>query len=360
MRRSDPVFKSNPTVAYDARFLQPKTRHWGVGAVIGNVIGRLNDQFHFVGLAPKFRDPDSYDIRFWPRIPRVNRLMFEASPLLAGKFDVYWSTAHLLPGILNRPSVMTVHDMLFLNNLERRRFSGLLARSFRSALARATKIVAVSRTTADDLIAEFPDLQKKVEVALNGYDSPRAEVVDALIGPPLPASPYMMMLGCHAPRKNLSLALSTICQLRDGGADDAQLLITGDVHPSFEAMLSPKPLGVELVGVLEKPAIFQLLKGALCLLFPSRYEGFGLPVLEAMAAGCPVLALDTPINREIAGDAACLLPNDPNEWAKACKRLLAASGAREEMAGRGFQNLTRFSWSKTAAAYGQIFSEAAR
>lgn len=359
MRRSDPVFKSNPTVVYDARFLQPKTRHWGVGAVIGNVIGRLNDQFQFVGLAPKFRDLDSYDIRFWPRIPRVNRLMFEASPLLAGKFDAYWSTAHLLPGILNRPSVMTVHDMLFLNNLERRWFSGLLARSFRSALARATKIVAVSRTTADDLIAEFPELQKKMEVALNGYDSPGPEVVDALIGPRLPVSPYMMMLGCHAPRKNLSLALSTICQLRDGGTD-AQLLITGDVHPSFEAMLSPTPSGVELAGVLEKPAIFRLLKGAVCLLFPSRYEGFGLPILEAMAVGCPVLALDTPINREIAGDAACLLPDDPIEWAKACKRLINARSAREEISGRGFQNLARFSWAKTAAAYGQIFTAVAR
>lgn len=350
---------SRPRVAYDARFLNPKTRHWGVGAVIENVVKRLDGDLTFTGVAPKFRSDGTYRIKFWPHIPRGNRLMFEVSPLLAGDFDLYWGTAHLLPGLLRRPSVLTVYDMLFLNHIERRRFAYWFAQWFRSSLARATKVVSISRATADDLTAEIPELKKRIEVVHLGYDAPVKTTDENPRAADTPSSPYVMMLGCHAPRKNLGLALETVSKLRHDGIE-AQLLITGDVHPSFKELLRCRPAGVKQLGIVSKQTILRLLNGALCLLFPSQYEGFGLPLLEAMAAGCPVLALDIPINREIAGNAACLLPNDAGEWAKACKRLLNTASAREDLVAKGFENLSRFSWEKTAAAYGQIFRETAR
>jgi glycosyltransferase involved in cell wall biosynthesis len=113
------------------------------------------------------------------------------------------------------------------------------------------------------------------------------------------------------------------------------------------------------LGVLPKAEVFRLLQSAVALFFPSRYEGFGFPLLEAMAAGCPVLALDTPINREVAGQAAWLLPEEPGEWEKTLRRLLTCSSARAEMKEKGFENLARFSWHRTAAIYGQVFKEVA-
>lgn len=345
---------ARPIVLYDARFLQPKTRHWGVGIVIRNVVERLADDFNFIGLSHHFPDA-GHKIKYWPSIPRVNRLLFEVSMLWARECDLYWGTTHFLPGLLNRPSVLTVHDMLLLNHVEDGRFALFLSQRFRSSLARATKIVADSRTTADDLAARLPELKPKIEVALLGYEAPELRSDDAAGFSP---SPYMLMLGCHRPRKNLELALATVSGLRERGAG-VQLLITGDVHRCFRRLLRQRPEGVLELGVLPKPELFRLLKGATCLLFPSKYEGFGLPLLEAMAVGCPVLALDIPINQEIAGDAARLLPNDPAKWAAAIKELATSRTMATEMREKGYQNLRRFSWEKTAAAYREIFHAAA-
>lgn len=344
------------TVAYDARFLQPKTRHWGVGVVIENIIKRLNGNFNFVGLTHRFPARMGDNFRYWPSFPLANRLLFEISPFFVRDCDVYWATAHFLPEFVRRPSVLTVYDMLLLNEFGNRRFAGFFASRFRSSLARATRIVAISKTTADDLTAEYPDLKKRLEVVLLGYDAPQLE--SAAVSPEveIPSSPYMVMLGCHHPRKNLDLAVAAVSRLREDGID-IQLLVTGDVHPSFRRTLRSCREGVRALGALPKQTVFALLESAVCVLFPSRYEGFGLPLLEAMAAGCPVLALDIPINREIAGDAACLLPEDADRWAKACKQVLKVRGVREDMRGRGFENLSRFSWEKCAASYGEIFNQ---
>jgi glycosyltransferase involved in cell wall biosynthesis len=147
--------------------------------------------------------------------------------------------------------------------------------------------------------------------------------------------------------------------LREGGSK-LRLLITGDVHPSFDQLVSSSREFVSCAGVLPRPSLFTLLKGAVGLMFPSFYEGFGFPMLEAMAAGCPVMALDTPINREIAGDAAWFLPAEPHSWSDALAQLCYTNSLREEMQGRGFGNLRRFSWDKTAAVYADAFAELGR
>lgn len=347
------------TVAYDARFLQPKTRHWGVGVFIDNIVERLKPDYYFKGLAQRFPGASEQGFRTWPSVSRLNRLVFEVSPLFAADFHLYWGTTHFLPQFLKQPSVLTVHDMLLLNHIEDGSFAPFLASRFRSSLRRATKIVTDSQTTADDLIADFPEFKKKIEVVLLGYDGPRDGNDANTIDGDFPSCPYAVVLGCHRPRKNLSLALATVAKVRERGVE-MRLLITGDIHPSFQQMLQNGTGWVRQLGVLPKHKVFALLRKAVCLLFPSRYEGFGFPILEAMAAGCPVLALDIPINREIGGAAACLLPDDPEKWAEACIRILRVEDAREGMRSKGIENLKRFSWDKAADSYGQIFKEVAR
>lgn len=343
------------TVAYDARPLQPETRHWGPGVCVQNILQRLSSQYDFIGVParlPAVRDS---------RITRLKRAVrFDLSPWFAPPFDVYWGTNDYLPQFLRKPSVATVHDLLPLNGLDGSRGlrSKLLKGRFVSSVQRAVKLITVSRTTADDLLSKFPELGRKIEVGLNGYDAPSA------VGDPGAASrwsdhPYLVMLGSHTRRKNLPLALATVKELRSSGAK-ILLFITGNIHPLFREEVEKSPLDVRGVGVLPKDDLFALLRNAVALLFPSLYEGFGFPVLEAMAAGCPVLALDTPINREVGGKAAWLLENDPMLWAKAIRTLMSSPGAGAELREKGFENLKRFSWAKTAQIYGEIFKELGR
>lgn len=346
-------------ILYDARFLQPKTRHWGVGVVIDNIVGRLAGQFRFVGLSQRFEGNGGQDLKFWPSLSLANRLVFEVSPLLARGCDLYWATTHFLPQFVSSPSVLTVYDMLLLNRIEKTRVAPFFASRFRSALKRATKVLPISKTTADDLIAEFPGLKTKIEVVHLGFDVPEARIEASEPKMDIPSSPYAMMLGCHRPRKNLPLALATIRKLRERGIS-IKLIITGYVYASFRGMLGDCYDDVREFGVVPKQAIFQLLQNATCLFYPSLYEGFGLPLLEAMAAQCPVIALDIPINREIAGEAAFLLPDDAGKWAAICEQLLKSDALRREMQEKGLKNLVRFSWDRTAASYSQVFKEAVR
>jgi glycosyltransferase involved in cell wall biosynthesis len=344
-------------VAYDARSLQPQTRHWGVGLVVDNLLAQLAGRFQFLGIAHPFPGAEQEGIKTWPRIPYMNTLTFEGSVLFLKKFDIYWGTNDFLPALVRCPSVVTVHDLLLLKYPSDQPLTRFLAQRFASSLKKAHRVIADSRTTADDLIAAFPNVGKKIEVGLLGLNGPSdARSGDSSADYVSNDSPYVVMLGAHRPRKNLPLAVAAVSQLREGGGK-LRLLVTGDVHQSFDQLVSGAREFVSCAGVLPRPNLFSLLKGAVALMFPSFYEGFGFPMLEAMAAGCPVLALDTPINREIAGDAAWFLPAEPRSWSVALAQLGNATSMREEMRGRGFCNLRRFSWDKTAAVYGDAFSE---
>jgi glycosyltransferase involved in cell wall biosynthesis len=344
-------------VAYDARPLQPQTRHWGVGVLVDNLLSRLSQRFQFSGIAHRFVGAEREGIRTWPKIPYTNSIAFEASLLLLKEYDIYWGTNHFLPALTRRPSVVTVHDLLLLKYRSDQPYTRYLAWRFISSVKRAHRVIANSRTTADELLAAFPDVGKKLEVGLLGFDAP-ADVGgdDSCPGQLGAESPYVVMLGAHRPRKNLALAVAAVSQVRKGGSR-VKLLVTGDLHPSFEGLVSGATEFVSCLGVLPRPSLFVLLKGAVGLMFPSFYEGFGFPMLEAMAAGCPVLALDTPIGRETGGEAAWYLPPGPRSWSEALGQLLSRPSLRLEMQEKGFINLRRFSWEKTATVYADVFAE---
>jgi glycosyltransferase involved in cell wall biosynthesis len=344
-------------VAYDARPLQPQTRHWGVGVVVDNLLTRLADRFQFSGIAHPFPGAEKDGIKTWPKIPYMNTLTFEGSVLFLKKYDIYWGTNDFLPALTRCPSVVTVHDLLLLKYPCDQPLTRFLAQRLAASLKKARRIITDSRTTADDLIAAFPDASKKVEVGLLGLNaSGDASNGDSCGDHVNTDSPYVVMLGAHRPRKNLALAVAAVSQVRQGGSK-LKLLVTGDVHPSFDELVSRSKEYVSCVGLLPRPSLVTLLEGATALMFPSLYEGFGFPMLEAMAAGCPVLALDTPINREIAGNAARFLPAEQRPWSDALAELQNTTSLREEMRGRGFSNLRRFSWDKTATVYAGVFAE---
>lgn len=325
-----------------------------------NILRRLSSEFQAIGIAQKFQAPDGLRIKMWPVIPKLGTASFEVSPIFAGHYDLYWATNDYLPQFLKNRSVATIHDLLPLNRMDRP--TGLqpklLKRRFISSIRRAGRIISVSRTTADDLVAQFPGLGRKIEVALNGFDAPgTAENPD--VGRPGSDDPYLIMLGSHAPRKNLPLALAAVEQMNTAGPK-IPLCVTGNIDHVFKPLVRANSSSVRPLGVLPKDEVFALLRNAVALLFPSLYEGFGFPLLEAMAAGCPVLALDTPINREITGNAAWLLRDDPEDWASAVKTLMTSRELPSELREKGYENLKRFSWDRTAKIYCDVFKEVAQ
>lgn len=340
-------------IAYDARPLRKK--YWGVAVVVTNLCSRLTPRYSFTGLSPRYEAFSREDLTTWPSLPMLNMAMFEASVLLTRQYDLYWGTNHVIPELCRSPAIVTVHDLSLLAYSKGHPVPKYQAWRMASSIKRARAIVTVSQTTADDLIAIMPELKSRVEVALNGFELPRGELDE-----PCEAqeeSPYMVMLGAHGLRKNLALAAASV--LRAAGGRDLRLLVTGDVHPSFSDIIHRYRNVVELVGVLPKEKLFNLVRRAVGLVYPSRYEGFGFPMLEAMAVGCPVLALDTPISREIGGNAAWFLPEDSACWATAIQELRRNPTRRLEMQHLGRENTKRFSWDRTAEVYSQVFDHSA-
>ena len=346
-----------PRVAFDGRPLNPRTRHWGVGVVVDNVVSRLSASFKFVGVSYGFQGASEQGIRTWPSVPRLNTFLFEGSSVLAGDVDLYWGTNHFVPATVRMPSVVTIHDLLLMLYPHEQPLSRFAAHRMVSAARHARKVVADSKTTASDLLTRCPELKRKIEVIYLGY---RNVGCDRFATPLLrEGDEYVVMLGAHRPRKNLSLAINTVAILREKGLM-CRLVVTGDVHNSFMREIERNRDIVQTRGVVAVDQLTSLLRNAIALLFPSRYEGFGLPMLEAMAAGCPVIALDTPINREISGRGALLLSDRPSEWSVAVQRLADSESFRNEMQARGFENLSRFSWEETAASYSEVFRQVAR
>ena len=344
-------------IGFDARPVQPGLRHWGIGMVVDNIVRRLSSRFDFLGFAPRFENDSEFAVRMWPDLPGANRAIFEISPWFDTRMDIYWGSAHVIPAVVRRPSVLTTHDLVLLKFPKDQSWGRLWAARFVSSLKRATKVVTDSVTTANDLVRLFPQVARKVEVALLGYDSPdwssAADNTSKIC-----REPFAIMLGAHRARKNLPLAIAAVDQVRGRGLQ-MSLFVTGNVNACFQNDIHKYSRFVKPMGVLKKGEIFALLRQATALVFPSVYEGFGFPMLEAMAAECPVLALDTQINREIGGSAARFLPAKPELWAESIVELAQASQLRREMIEAGKLNLQRFSWEETTRVYSQVFDEAA-
>lgn len=347
-------------VLYDARVLNPRTRHWGPGRTTHEIISRLSDRFDFRGLSYSFVDCRNFNITPWPRIPKLNFLMFELSPMLRRDWDVYWGTNHFLPALtFKKPTVITVHDLLLLKYPSDQKHSPLFAQRFISSLKRAKKVICVSRTTADDLLNRFPWLNRKLTVIRWGVNLEHPSIeVEEKIGKRFGEMLYVVVPGAHRPRKNLPLTVAAVKAVKEMGLSSLRLLITGSIHDTFKTLLDEE--WVQATGTLTREQYLALIKGAIALLFPSIYEGFGLPILEAMAMGCPVIALATPINKEVAGKAGILLTDSPIEWAQNIKKLVEDPKWRQEIVEMGYENLKRFSWEEAAQGYAEVFEEVTR
>jgi glycosyltransferase involved in cell wall biosynthesis len=279
-------------------------------------------------------DATSQPLRMAWSLPRLLRRLRPA----LGHFQ------YALPLGFRGPAVVTVHDLSFerdpglMGARDRFFFRTFVPRSAR----RAGRVLAVSERTRDDLVERYRLDPGRIAVTPNG--------VDPAFGPEGPrrnGPPYALFVGAVQPRKDPLVALEALALL--GG--DLRLVVAGPEKAGGEEVRAAiARLGladrVELLGHVEKPELAALYRGAACLLLPSRYEGFGLPVLEAMASGTPVVATTAGAIPEVAGGAAVLVaPGDPAAFAAGIERALAE---RDRLVAAGLVRAAQFSWAETA------------
>ena len=263
--------------------------------------------------------------------------------------DVLFVPAHVLPLIHPRRSVVTVHDLgyLFYPEAHETGDRRYLDWSTRWNALRATVVLADSAATRADLIRAYGIDGGKVRVTYLGRDETLAPVRDDRALAEVRAN--------YGIAKNLARVIEAFArQAGDPAFTDVGLVLAGKKGWLYDDLfVQVKRLGlpgrVIFPGYIEDVDLPALISGALAFVFPSLYEGFGIPVLEAGACGVPVITSNTSSLPEVAGDAALLVdPHDVEAIAEAMRRLVTDDALRSELARRGLENVQRFSWEKCA------------
>lgn len=290
--------------------------------------------------------------------------------------DLYHSLHHFLPVGLRVPHVvMTLHDLIWvehrelirggrLGSITRHLTHAYAKRAMSAAMRRADRVIAISDHTRTRAMAHFGVDPSCIEVVHHGVAHERFRARH--VGPPA-EPPYFLCLGNSRPYKNMPVAIRAFA-LVARAQPDVRLLVTGRGDSTKELRALAKQLGVDrrvtFTGVVNDATLLDLLHGAVALVFPSLVEGFGLPVLEAMAAGCPVVTSNAPTLAEVTGSAAIHCdPRSPQAFANAMTGLLHDPASRERLRQRGILRAAEFTWSRcadrTLAVYGRLLGEAA-
>ena len=283
-----------------------------------------------------------------------------------GAVDLVHATDFTLPPTLpGTRSLLTVHDLSFLRAPEatspplKRYLESVVPRSVR----RADHVLADSEATRDDLIALYETPAAKITVLYSGVDSRFRPVHDSsaiLRRYGLSDICYALSVGTVQPRKNYSRVIRALSQLRQSGLDLHYAIAGGPgwTRHEIDATIAETGMGdrVHLLGFVPDDDLPALYTGARMLIMASLYEGFGLPILEAMACGGPVIASDVSSLPEVAGQAGLLVdPLDVNAIMHAIMRLESDAALRQTCVAAGIQRARDFTWDRAAAQLQGIY-----
>jgi glycosyltransferase involved in cell wall biosynthesis len=271
------------------------------------------------------------------------------------KIDLYYAPSFLLPAFAGAGAeVVCIHDLAWriLPRSKSFRFRAYMNRRLPSTFKRAKRVVCVSNATKRDLLEHYGERvrEERVRVVPNG--------VDLSIFRPDPAdrpdeTPYLAVVGNQDPRKNIGTLLEAFPIFR-ARLRAFRLVMVGPGQPP-----AGKPAAVDVLGYLDERALASVYRRAVMVVQPSLYEGFGLPVLEAMACGTPVACADIEVFREVAGDCARYFdPRASDSIAKTMEAVAKDDTLRAEMCARGLERARRFSWDETARQLLATFREA--
>ncbi|MEP6985814.1 MAG: glycosyltransferase family 1 protein [Chloroflexota bacterium] len=282
--------------------------------------------------------------------------------LFTGPLDLFHATDFVLPPTLPRvASLLTVHDLSFIRVPEsaspslKSYLDVVVPRSVR----RSTHVLADSEATKIDLMDLYSVPDSKITVLLSGVD---ARFFDPISPNPImttrkkytiEAFPYIFCVGTVQPRKNYTRLIQSLAQLHVQGVD-IHLVIAGGKgwleSPIYKTISETHMEDfVHFIGFVDDEDLPALYRGAICVAFPSLYEGFGLPILEGMASGVPVLTSNVSSLPEVAGDAAIMVdPYDLDAITDGLQRLILDSQLRETLIQKGLIRAREFTWDKSA------------
>ena len=366
-------------VAIDAR----KLHDYGIGTYVRNLVNELarqDDDAEYVLLCA----PGDVDVlqalgpRFHPRVVRAGnysvREQLSIPISLAGaRVDLFHAPHYVVPPLVTCRFVVTIHDCIHLRFPQYlpNRAALYYARTMMTRAARGSaRVLTVSQASKDDILHYLGVPAEKVEVIYNALDTrlasePTPEDMARARERFLLTAPYILYTGNIKPHKNVDRLIEAFSILRRQGFDDLKLLIIGDEiskYPNLRRLVHRFQLHqhVRFLGFVPDATLAALYRLASVFVFPSLYEGFGLPPLEAMAAGAPVITSNVSSLPEVVGDAAVLIdPMDAGAIAAAMARVLGDPQLREDLIRRGHERIKAFSWERSVARVRQVYGELA-
>lgn len=369
------------TVAIDARYIREKPS--GIGTYVQALVDRLptdapSDRFFFwahrLAARPLSTESNASEVTVRPGPASPWPVLWPQRYASFNDIQVFHSPHNLMPRNLPCAAVVTVHDVmsieqpgLHLQGIERLFKSGYYQQAVWRALRQATCLIAPTKATADRICVLMPGASARITVIWEGADScfepskniaVTREHAARLTGY---ASPYLVVVGANAPTKRHALAIAAfaksvpppwrliLLQRRRARSSLVRLARRLDI--------ADRITWLDAVG---RDDVVTLLQAAGALVQPSVYEGFGLPVVEAMACACPVVAADIAPFREITGGAGLLVPpDDVEKLAVALRNVVNSEQLRHSLSEQGWARSREFSWDRCARETLDVYHDAA-
>jgi glycosyltransferase involved in cell wall biosynthesis len=365
-------------IGIDAR----KLHDFGIGTYIRNLLrhlsrldrdtefvlfARAEDRDQLAALGENFRSvvetSGNYSVAEQLKIPLAIR---------REGVTLFHAPHYVLPPLVTCRSVVTIHDcihLMFPQYLPNR-FAYTYARaSISLAALRATRVLTVSESSKRDILRFVDTPADKIDVIYNAYDErfgiePAEEEVVRVRERYQLHDEFVLYAGNVKPHKNLERLIEAFDLVRARGLDHLKLVLIGDEISKYAALrraVHQHQLHkyVRFLGYLPEETLAVMYRLAGVFVFPSLYEGFGLPPLEAMASGTPVVTSNLSSLPEVAGDAAVLVdPYDPQAIADGIHRVLTDEELRRELRRRGLARARQFSWEQSVRRVREIYGEA--
>lgn len=298
-----------------------------------------NKNWHYIVCGPKY---------LWTKIALPLRLFTQKI-----KLDLFFSLTHYSPSFSPVPTIPTIHDLGYLTYQDQFNKKDLyqLINWTRQSIKKATRIIAVSEFTKNEIAKIYSIPKNKISVAYNGVGKSRnvsSRISQKILQKFNIQKPYFLYLGTLKPNKNIPFIIKSMVDF-----PDIKLVIAGKKGWLFDEIfkvvsdlkLEKQIIFTDFINETEKWVLY---KNALALVIPSLYEGFGIPAIEAQECGLPVIASDIPVYQEILGDSAILVnPNNQKELSKALTDIQKPE-IKNKLIKLAYKNAKQFTWTNTA------------
>jgi glycosyltransferase involved in cell wall biosynthesis len=271
------------------------------------------------------------------------------------KLDIYHSPSFIMPLVKGTKTVMTIHDLI---HLKFPRDYGFLHRQYYNIFVRkaalGTEMIITDSQSSKNDISDWlnTDKIKIIYLAASEKFSPHLGISDLFSRISINRSNFILYVGNNRPNKNLANLLIAYAEIKNKIPEFSDLVLTCNSNNELEQIIKENVLmdNVRFTGAVSEDELILLYSYAMYFILPSLYEGFGLPVLEAMSCGCPVTCSDKTSLPEIGGDAVFYFdPEKKESMVNAMEKIYFDSELREHLSNKGRKQAKKFSWKKTAA-----------